>query len=77
MTEQVYPLAIGFTATCADGSVHESAHFCVRNGKPMFYNTAGEELTGDTAVVSLADPTFCVTARVYIGWFKQYREAQS
>jgi hypothetical protein len=75
MTEAT--LAIGITATCADGSVHDDVIMKLMDGVVTYVTQDGEHLCGDCCVKLLDNAQFVAPMPLIAQAIEQYRKQEA
>jgi hypothetical protein len=70
-------LAIGITATCADGSVHDDVIMRLVDGQVIYATPDGEHLCGDCCVKLLDNARFLAPPGLIAQAIEQYRKQEA
>lgn len=70
-------LAIGITATCLDGSVHDDVIMRLVDGQVIYETPAGEHLCGDCCVKLLDNACFVAPPSLIAQAIEQYRKQEA
>lgn len=74
MTESI--LAIGVTATCVDGSVHDDVIMKLANGVVIYATPDGEHLCGDCRVNLIDNAQFLMPPQMIAQAIYKYQEQE-